>query len=122
MKLTNFANGSVSYRPLQPGREASETSTVSGNVTVNVVNAELDPAPPCFRVTFFIGFSHGTVGPDESDFLNLTVQVPAESVDQSYMQIEEAAARQVPAALRALADAVEKDIARTDQDRVEKPE
>lgn len=117
MNLSKISQGTVQWRPAREAVPVTKETKTEGNVTTNIISGGQEAEPSCFEVTFFIGFSHGSVGPDHHDHLHLTVQVPAQDSDQPYSVIEEQAARQLPDVIQALADAVAQDIDRIDRER-----
>ncbi|MGB1389261.1 MAG: hypothetical protein ACPG61_10280 [Paracoccaceae bacterium] len=108
LTLTGFSNGSVTFIPANPGREAS--TEVNGNVTINT---EARPATKSwFEVTFAISITQTVQDAQTSSTLMLQMPVPDEPSDAPYCDVEDAAARNIPAMLRSLAEALEADIER----------
>jgi len=73
-----------------------------------------------FVVTFVIGYTEDSGGVDIGGTFELAVGVPVEDGDQPYTAIELAGARLLPATLRDLADAVERDLGRSDRERAQR--
>lgn len=102
-----LSNGTVVYHPEIEARPA--TSETTGNVTIN--NAAVDGVERHFSVTFFISAPFQKGGLSSPNNFYLDVAVPADSRAAPYEEVEDAAARSLPAYLRSLADQIEADVA-----------
>lgn len=81
-----------------------------------------DDRPAYFEVSFIIGCTQDPEKIPVGNTFSFSVGVPTETGDRSYSEVEDAGARQLPAALRALAEAVELDLERSAQERAQKEE
>jgi hypothetical protein len=106
MELTNFGNAAISFIPEDPGSPPSSTTT--GNVTVNTEGVPGRPA--YFEATYVIAGHLDSDTVRLGSTLHIRVPVTGAPDDAPYRKVELQAARRIPDALRALADAVEKNL------------
>lgn len=92
-----------------------------GNITY-FPSVEEDDRPAYFRVSFIIGCTQDPEKIPVGNTFEFSVGVPTETGDRSYSEVEDVGARQIPAALRALADAVERDLERSALERSQRAE
>jgi len=111
-ELTDFRFEGIQFTPGVPGRDASSTTSQTGNLTVNVNTAPTDPKPGVFGVNLVIAarIADASEPKDPSVPTHLSVVIPVAShspADLTFAEIEKSAALSVPAILRAVADKVE---------------
>jgi len=113
VKLIGFGNGSINYRGKIEAVPA--TSETTGNVTVN--NAGRDAVPAHFETSFMLSAQVDNDGLIANSTFHWNDVVLSETAEVSYRSIEDAAARRIAPALRALADKIEEEIARFDGEK-----
>lgn len=117
MRLDLMRNGAVRFvRGREPRAEQSETTRV-GNVELSIVNQARDGVPPHFAVSFVISCSHQVEGIEVTNQVQLETVFPAENPQADYAEVEDNAARQLPALLRSLAACLEEDIEQAARER-----
>jgi len=92
------------------GREASpRTEEFRDGITY--INEAVEGTPPSFEVDFKIISSFRVGGDTAHPYISISVPVAVESKNTSFRDIEDQAVREVVPILRAVADAVEKQLA-----------
>lgn len=108
-----FGNGSIAYR--QEINATPETSETEGEVS--------NPGQPShFKTSFMLNISGEEGGIEFSNVFHWDGVVLAEDHQTPYREIEDAAARQLAPALRAVADLIEQDIQRFEKGLVRPPQ
>lgn len=111
-----FGNGSIAYR--HKIEETPATSETTGNVTIN--DAGSPGRPSHFDTSFMLAVEGEEGGLKFSNVFHWNGIVISENQQAPYREIEDAAARQLAPALRAVADLIEQDIQRYEKD-LERP-
>ena len=112
VKLLSLQNGSATFN--RGKEEILPSTSYSGNVTVNQSGAP--GIAPHFEVSFLIGAEVEAGGVLRSNYFSWACIVPAQTPDVSYRDVETDAARMLAPMLRSLADEIEKDVQRADNE------
>gem|GEM_PF-3027292 len=115
MATAKLHNGSIEYVSATETIPAS--SKTEGNVTIN--QSEIQGTPAHFEVRHFIAATSEQDGMTCSNSFSWKTLVPAASPELPYHHVEDAAAHQIAAALRDLADAIEREVKLADDRRTE---
>lgn len=113
MQLTPLAFAQIDFNA--PIDTLPATIEVVGNVTNRF--SEVLGQPGFFTVQFIIDTHDDSAGVSVGNTFGWSVAIAHSVADVSYMQIEDAAARMLPANFRELAALIEADIERSDQAR-----
>jgi hypothetical protein len=111
LKSAAIAHGAVTYISAEPA--VPDSSETKGKVTVNVVGRAEKPA--YWNVYYSIHASFEGGGGPALGTIGWDVRLPVQSAaDAKYSEVEAEAARQIAPMLRAVADAIEKQVAEAD--------
>lgn len=109
-----FGNGSVKYIPqIDPRPETRETAR-HGNVTTNIINSGQPGFPAHYEVTFMIQTIVDHDGIETNNTFHWGCIVPEQNDRAQYRSVKDQAARQVAPMLRSLADKIEADLPKFD--------
>jgi hypothetical protein len=110
IKVDPIAFGTVTYVRGNPGRPASTETTVGPVATVNIINSEVPAVPPHFMATFQLYWTDHDGPAPAPGSLTISVNVPSQGPDTGYRQVEDEAALSLSRRLRALADALDRQL------------
>jgi hypothetical protein len=110
IKVDPISFGSVTYCRANPGREASDVREFTGGSEVRTITTAIPPVPAYFTVSFSIHWTDPDGPAPSPGHMHVAVNVPAASPDMGYRQVEDEAALSLSRRLRALADALDRQL------------